>query len=61
MAENHIHAELKSKYDEALSKYNCNISDAEVAEAVKKIITEATLAKEKAMKELEEINNATKE
>ena len=40
MAENHIHAELKSKYDEALSKYNCNISDAEVAEAVKKIITE---------------------
>ncbi len=29
--------------------------------AVKKIITEATLAKEKAMKELEEINNATKE
>ena len=40
MAENHIHAELKSKYDEALSKYNCNISDAEVAEAVKKIIAE---------------------
>ena len=40
MAENHFHAELKSKYDEALSKYNCNISDAEVAEAVKKIIAE---------------------
>ena len=40
MAENHIHAELKSKYDEALSKYNCNISDVEVAEAVKKIIAE---------------------
>lgn len=29
-----------SKYDEALSKYNTNISDAEVAAAVKKIIEE---------------------
>lgn len=29
-----------SKYEEALSKYNCDISDAEVAAAVKKIIAE---------------------
>ena len=31
---------LKSKYEEALSKYNLEISDAEVQEAVKKIIAE---------------------
>ncbi|MEF2622495.1 MAG: deoxyribose-phosphate aldolase, partial [Xylanibacter rarus] len=29
-----------SKYDEALSKYNTEIDDAEVREAVKKIIAE---------------------
>ena len=40
MAENHIHAELKSKYDEALSKYNCNVDEAAVAAAVKKIVEE---------------------
>lgn len=40
--EHHHHhdAPQKSKYDEALSKYNTDISDAEVSEAVKKIITE---------------------
>ena len=31
---------MKSKYEEALSKYNCDLNDAEVAEAVKKIIAE---------------------
>ena len=36
MAEIH----MKSKYEEALSKYNCDLNDAEVAEAVKKIIAE---------------------
>ena len=40
MAENHFHAELKSKYDEALSKYNCNVDEAAVAAAVKKIVEE---------------------
>ena len=44
MAENHNHehqhAPLQSKIEQALSKYNCNISDAEVAAAVKKIIDE---------------------
>jgi len=35
MAENHI--EMKSKYEEALSKYNCNIDEAAVAAAVKNI------------------------
>ncbi len=40
--EHHHHhdAPQKSKYDEALSKYNTDISDAEVGEAVKKIIAE---------------------
>lgn len=40
--EHHHHHDTpqKSKYDEALSKYNTDISDAEVSEAVKKIITE---------------------
>ena len=37
---NHNHAPLMSKYEEALSKYNLNISDEEVREAVKKIIAE---------------------
>ena len=32
-------AEL-SKYEQALAKYNCNIDDAKVKEAVKKIIAE---------------------
>lgn len=37
----HDHHELpKSKYDEALSKYNTDLSDDEVREAVKKIIAE---------------------
>ena len=36
----HQHAPLQSKIEQALSKYNCNISDAEVAAAVKKIIDE---------------------
>ena len=40
MAENHIHTELKSKYDQALSKYNCNVDEAAVAAAVKKIVEE---------------------
>lgn len=42
MAENHNHhhAPEMSKIEQALSKYNCNISDAEVAAAVKKIIDE---------------------
>ena len=31
---------LKSKYEQALEKYNCEVSDAEVAAAVKKIIEE---------------------
>lgn len=42
MAENHQHLNLEgaNKYEEALSKYNCNISDEEVRENVKKIIAE---------------------
>ena len=40
MAENHNHPELKSKIEQALSKYNCEVNDAEVAAAVKKIIEE---------------------
>lgn len=36
----HGHEQLKSKYEEALSKYNTEINDEEVAEAVKKIIAE---------------------
>lgn len=50
MAENHNHEHCtcghdhheqpKSKIEQALSKYNCNISDEDVAAAVKKIIAE---------------------
>ena len=40
MAENHNHPELKSKIEQALSKYNCEVNDAEVTAAVKKIIEE---------------------
>ena len=40
MAENHNHPELKSKIEQALSKYNCEVNDTEVAAAVKKIIEE---------------------
>lgn len=36
----HHHTTPTSKVERALSKYNCNISDEEVAAAVKKIITE---------------------
>ena len=36
----HHHRTPTSKVEQALSKYNCNISDEEVAAAVKKIITE---------------------
>ncbi len=36
----HIHAHEKSKYEQAFSKYNCDIKDSDVAEAVKKIIAE---------------------
>ena len=36
----HHHTTPTSKVEQALSKYNCNISDEEVAAAVKKIITE---------------------
>jgi len=36
----HGHEQLRSKYEEALSKYNTEINDEEVAEAVKKIIAE---------------------
>ena len=36
----HHHTTPTSKVEQALSKYNCNISDEEVATAVKKIITE---------------------
>ena len=36
-------AAAMDKYQQALSKYNCNISDADVAEAVRKIITEKVL------------------
>ena len=36
----HHHTTSTSKVEQALSKYNCNISDEEVAAAVKKIITE---------------------
>lgn len=31
---------MRNKYEEALAKYNCEINDKEVAEAVRKIITE---------------------
>lgn len=40
MTENHVHPEMKSKIEQALSKYNCVVNDAEVAAAVKKIIEE---------------------
>ena len=42
MAEHHHHHEMpqKSKIEEALGKYNLEISDEEVKEAVKKIIAE---------------------
>lgn len=40
MAENHKHAHDMSKIEQVLSKYNFNISDEEVAAAVKKIIDE---------------------
>lgn len=36
----HHHAPLKSKYEEALAKYNCELDDKQVSEAVKKIIAE---------------------
>ena len=36
----HAHAPLQSKIEQALSKYNCDINDADVAAAVKKIIAE---------------------
>jgi len=36
----HDHAPKVSKYEEALSKYNCELDDNEVREAVKKIIAE---------------------
>ena len=32
--------EIKSKYEQALSKYNCEVNEAEVAAAVKKIVEE---------------------
>ena len=35
--------ELKSKYEQALAKYNCNVAEAAVAAAVKKIIDERVL------------------
>lgn len=38
--EHHHHAPLQSKIEQALNKYNCDINDADVAAAVKKIITE---------------------
>lgn len=40
MAENHLNFDSANKYREALSKYNCKLSDEEVRETVKKIITE---------------------
>lgn len=36
----HEHTKQKSKYEEALAKYNCELNDAEVNAAVKKIISE---------------------
>ena len=40
MAENHLNFDSANKYEEALSKYNCKLSDEEVRETVKKIIAE---------------------
>ena len=40
MAEHHHHEMPKSKIEEALGKYNLEITDEEVKEAVKKIIAE---------------------
>ncbi|MCI6160607.1 MAG: deoxyribose-phosphate aldolase [Prevotella sp.] len=36
----HGHTQMKSKYEEALGKYNCDINDEDVKKAVKKIIEE---------------------
>ena len=36
----HRHTALKSKYEQALEKYNLNVSDEEVAQAVRKIVEE---------------------
>ena len=36
----HRHTALKSKYEQALEKYNLNVSDEEVAQAVRKIVKE---------------------
>ena len=36
----HHHEELKIKYEQALSKYNCNVDEAAVAAAVKRIVEE---------------------
>lgn len=41
--EHHHHEAQESKYELTLSKYNTDISDTEVAEAVRKIITEKVL------------------
>lgn len=38
--EHHHHAPEKSKYEQALAKYNCDIKDDDVSAAVKKIIAE---------------------
>ena len=35
-----LHEPLKSKYEEALAKYNCDLNDDEIAEKVKKLIAE---------------------
>ena len=40
MAENHLNFDSANKYEEALSKYTCKLSDEEVRETVKKIIAE---------------------
>ncbi len=37
---NHNHAQQQSKYEEALKKYNLDVNDSEVSEAVRKIIAE---------------------
>ena len=36
----HHHEPLKSKYEEALAKYNCELNDDEIAEKVRKLIAE---------------------
>ena len=35
-----LHERLKSQYEEALAKYNCDLNDDEIAEKVKKLIAE---------------------